>query len=170
MKLKRYLGMGVFGWIVLVILALISLLILVLIFFEARKVYWDHEVKNMCEKDGGATVFEQVHLSQEKYKQLGGVNETIPVPPERYKKDSPYFARTITSEIREWDPEVKKLTTEIVRRKDKKVLGIEIIYMRIGGGISLGIAHPSSFSCRDVAGVKLGIEKRIFVIDGIRDE
>jgi hypothetical protein len=165
-KFKQHAGMGVLGWIVSIPLILIGVLILVMIFFEARKVYWDHEVKRMCEEDGGATAFEKVQITQEEYKELGGINGTIPVPAERYKKNSPYFARTTTKIIREWDPEVKKRVTEIVKSSDGKIIGKQINYSRIGGGVSFWIVHPSSYSCRDVPGIELDVEKQIFIIDG----
>jgi len=163
---KQYIGLGLIGWIVAIPVLLIGLVILAVIFYEGRKAYWDYRVTEMCKMDGGATVFENIRISQGEYKRLGGINGAIPVPAEQYKKDSPYFARTVTQEIREWNPEVKKWTTEIIRNTDEKVLGIEIIYMRIGGDTPTGILHPSSFSCRDVAGVKLGIERQIFIING----
>lgn len=50
---KQYLGLGLIGWIVAVPLGLISLLILVIGFYEGRKAYWDSKVREMCEKDGG---------------------------------------------------------------------------------------------------------------------
>ncbi len=163
---KQCLGLGVIRWILSIPLTLILLLILVVGFYEGRKAYWDHRVTQMCEKDGGATVFESINISQDEYKKLGGINGAIPIPPERYKKDSPYFDRTDTKKIHEWNPEVIKRKTEIIRSADGKILGKQITYSRIGGDTPTGIMHPSSFSCRDVAGVKLRIVRQIFIVNG----
>ena len=163
---KQNSGFGIIGWIVMIPVLIIVILILIAGFYEGRKAYWDHKVKEMCEKDGGATVFENVRISQEEYEKLGGINGTIPVPSERYKKDSPYFDRTVTEKIHEWNPEVIKWTSEIIRSVDEKILGKQITYSRIGGDIPTGITHPSSFSCRDIAGINLHIVRQIFIVDG----
>jgi hypothetical protein len=163
---KKHSGFGVIVWIVMIPLLIIAVLILTVGFYEGRKAYWDHKVREMCEKDGGATVFEKVHISQDEYKRLGGTNGVIPVPAEPYKKDSPYYARTVTQIIREWNPEVKKRTTEIIRNADREVIGKQIIYSRVGGDFPTIIGHPTYFSCIDVKGISLDIEKQIFVIYG----
>ena len=158
-------GLGMIGWIISIPLLLIGLLILVVIFFEGRKAYWDNKVMELCKEKGGMTVFEKVHLSEDEYKIIRGEQGTVHIPLEKYKKDFPYFARTVRQVIHEWDPEVIKRTTEIIRNSDGKVLGKYIRYSRIGGNIAL-IAHPSSFSCRDIEGFETDITRKIFIIDG----
>ena len=171
MKLKKQnAGFSLVRWIVLtpVVLIIVAIIAVILAigFYEGRKAYWDNKVREMCEKDGGATVFEKVHISQDEYTRLGGKNGIIPVPSEQSRKDSLYFYRTVAHRVREWNPEVKKRITEIIRSADGKVLGKQITYSRIGGDTPTGITHPSSFSCRDVAGVQLDVERQIFIIEG----
>lgn len=156
-------GIGLIGWMLAIPLFLLALVILVIFFYEGRKAYWDYQVTKMCKKDGGATVFENIKVSYFEYMNLGGVNDAIPVPPEEYKNDSPYFARTVRQDIREWNPEVKKRITKIIRDVDGAILGMQISYSRIGG--DLIALHPSSYSCRNVEGISLDIEKQIFIFD-----
>lgn len=133
--------------------------------FPGSKAYWDTKVKEMCEKDGGAQVYERVDLSSNDYQILGGTNGVIPVPLEGSERVGPYFARTTTIKIHDGSPEVTKHTTEIVRRSDGKVLGRNIIYSRIGGDFPDLISHPSYFSCNDVASVRTDIERQVFVVE-----
>ena len=161
---KKSVGLSLIGWAVAIPFTFILLLIFTIGFYEGRKAFWDYKVTKMCEADGGATVFENVKITQEEYERLGGINGTIPVSPEKYKKDSPYFDRTVSEKIHEWNPEVIKRTTEIIRSADEKVLGKQITFSRIGGDTPTGIGHPSSFSCRDVEGIKLRIVRLIFTV------
>ena len=164
---KECLGMGLIGWIVAIPALLVGLVVLIFILCEINKAYWDNRVTKMCKEDGGATVFEIINISQDEYKKLGGINGAIPIPSERTKKDNdPYFAKRKKQYLNEGNPKVIKRITEIIRRDDKKVLGILTSYSRIGGDIPTGIAHPSSFSCRNVEGVSLDIEKQIFIVNG----
>jgi hypothetical protein len=39
---------------------------------EFNKAYWDHKVRELCEKDGGVTVYEAIELSPEEFKRRGG--------------------------------------------------------------------------------------------------
>jgi hypothetical protein len=129
-----------------------------------QKAYWDAKVKEMCEKDGGVTVYEVVHLTQSDYGNLAP-DRSIAIPDERSpNKQNPYFARTVTQELNAENPRVVRRETEIIRRTDSKVLGKVIIYSRVGGDMPTGIAHESYFSCRDVSGVRLDIERQIFTV------
>jgi len=130
-----------------------------------RQAYWDAKVKEMCEKDGGVTVYERVEITGDEYKQFGGAEGTIPVPDERLsKRDIPYFSKLSVKEINTEYPRVTRRETEIVRRADGKVLGKVVIYARVGGDFPTGITHATYFSCQDVPGIRLDVEKQIFAI------
>jgi hypothetical protein len=129
-----------------------------------QQAYWDAQVKEMCEKDGGAQVYERVDLSSEDYQRLGGTNGVIPVPLEGPERVSPYFARTTIVKIHDGSPEVTKRTTDIVRRSDGKILGRNIIYSRVGGDFPTVISHHSYFACTDMPSVRTDIERQIFVV------
>src|SRR4051812_12232677 len=67
-----------------------------------RQDYWDGKVKEMCAKDGGVTVFEQVTITrQDALKLFGGS-----FPTKATKLDVPYYGERIETEIRHADPRV----------------------------------------------------------------
>lgn len=45
--------------------ALISLLVLAIGFYEGRKAYWDSKVREMCAKDGGVQIINKLRVSTE---------------------------------------------------------------------------------------------------------
>lgn len=112
---------------------------------EGKKLYWDHQVRQMCEVDGGVEIYEQVEVGREFYKTyaegrglLPGADDGEPL--------SAYYYRRKTRTYREDDPTISQLLTEIVRRRDGKVLAKYVRYARSGGDGSLP-GHPSSFVC-----------------------
>jgi len=58
---KQY-GVSVIKFIALTPLILIGLVVMAFVFTLLNKAYWDYRVKQMCEKDGGVTVYEKVEL------------------------------------------------------------------------------------------------------------
>ena len=134
-------------------------------YVPGAKVYWDARVKEMCLKDGGATVYERVKITPADYQSLRGSGGTIPVPARRFAKpDSPYVADTTISTIHEWGPEVFRLETLISRVADGRVLARQVTYIRRGGDFP-SPSHSSSYSCSDV-GVRLDVERQTFEIVG----
>lgn len=150
------------------ILAPILLVILGFIGTELNKAYWDSRVREMCESEGGITVYETVQLSREEYIEYGGIDGTIPVPNENSSQGTnfPFFASRKRSDIRNGYPEVWTNETIIYRKADAKELGRYVTFTRRGGDFPSGIAAASSFSCRDVSGFRTDFEKQIFTIQG----
>lgn len=132
------------------------------------QMYWDHKVKELCEKDGGVTVYEKVELTKEEYKNFGGANGIIPIPSE----DSPiaekyeYLSKNIEMEINHSDPYVRRMEYIVYRKSDKKIIGRFVNYTRIGGDIDTGISEKTHFSCADMKSISLDIEREIFTIKG----
>jgi len=130
-----------------------------------RQAYWDAKVKELCEKDGGVTVYERVKLTQSEYQRLGGVRGIVPVPQRSTANPgSPFVADTVMTIIRDWGPEVYRRETSIVRVADGKVLARQVTYGRVGGDFP-SPGHPSSYGCREV-GLPLDVEKQTFEIIG----
>ena len=79
---RRMRGASTVKLLVLIPVALVLLLLLVVGFFEGRKAYWDSQVREMCEKDGGVKVFETFPITRSQYFAWGGQDGTrgIPVP------------------------------------------------------------------------------------------
>jgi hypothetical protein len=124
--------------------------------------YWDQRVKEMCEKDGGVTVYENVQLTAEEFKRLGGTEAGIALPTEDAKRDFPYFMETTYTNIRDQNPQVLRLETVVKRRSDGKILGRSVYYSRSGGDLPTGVLHGSSYGCPQ----QLGLSKQIFQVKG----
>jgi hypothetical protein len=163
---KKQNGIGIIKLLVSMPLLLIGLVILAFIYTEINKSYWDYRVKGMCELDGGVIIYESVILTQEEYEKYGGKNGAIRVPLKNSSSASryPYLKTNLNYIERESNPSVIKREFIVYRVSDNKKLGKMITYSRNGGDFPTGIAHPSGFSCRDVAGIDLNIEKQIFLI------
>ena len=128
-------------------------------YVPGQQLYWDAQVKEMCEKDGGVTVYETIELSEEEYKRLGGIYGGLPIPDERSDRSNhPYVRERIESRIREANPEVVRTEELIKRRSDGKLLARSVSYSRRGGDFPTGLAHDSSFSCPQQA----QLSKQIF--------
>lgn len=154
-------GSTLFTTIFLIPILLIGSALAYFGFCEARKAYWDHQVKLMCEKDGGVKVYEQMQISQEEYKRLGGQQGDIPI----YSKSSaapsdPFFTEEMTVYLRRSDPEVRRSETIYKRRSNNSILGRYVYYARIGGDFP-SWAHPSSNGCSFPNG---GISKQFIQI------
>ncbi|MDT3735114.1 MAG: hypothetical protein ROZ00_02700 [Denitratisoma sp.] len=110
-----------------------------------RKIYYDAQVNRMCRADGGVRVYETVKLPTEKFDKWGNIR--LPEKTQAKATDDFYYqAETIY--LRQGDPTIVRMHTQVIRRNDGKVLGEAIRYGR-GGGDLPGPWHPSSFTCPD---------------------
>lgn len=160
---KQCLGMGLIGWVVAIPVVLV---VIAFLFCEANKAYWDHKVTEMCEKDGGVTVYENVTLTQEEYERNDGKNGVIRVMSESTSKNNHQYAWSNTDTvINETNPYVRRSEYITYRKSDKKELGKWITYSRRGGDLPIGF-HPSSFSCSDIPNFEKNITKKIFSYKG----
>jgi hypothetical protein len=117
-------------------------------YVPGAKNYWDEQIKQLCSQDGGTTVYEQIELSREEFKRLGGIERAIPIPNEDSPSVGyPYVRRLIESKLNESNPEVIRSETQVIRRSDGKILGKAVRYSRRGGDFPTGIAEASSFAC-----------------------
>jgi len=162
---KNQRGVGVIKLVFLIPLVLIGLVVLLYIYTELNKSYWDYRVKQMCEKDGGVTVYETVELTSEEYIRLGGFKGSIPVPSETASYAEKYlYLSTFEKEIiHKSNPRVYRWESAVYRKLDRKILGKVISYHRGGGDLPTIIGHPSGFDCKDM-NIKLDVEKKIFSI------
>lgn len=130
------------------------------------QVYWDHKVKELCEKDGGVTVYEHIELTQEEYERNDGENGVIRVMPESTSLANHEYAWKSETSIINDDPYVRRTEYITFRKSDKKELGKWVTYSRRGGDAPTGISHPSSFSCSDIADFERNITQKIFLFKG----
>jgi hypothetical protein len=101
-------------------------------YLPGENVYWDARVDELCQKDGGITIFETVELPTAEYERyLRGGELWLPSAfgPNATRPDPIYARRTLTS-LRTGNPHVTKSTLSIVRGSDHKVLATRIAYSR----------------------------------------
>jgi hypothetical protein len=108
-----------------------------------EKMWLDHQVREMCAKDGGVKVFETVELTPDLIDWAGRISipdkaKAKPSDKYYYESDKYYYLKG--------DPEMSRKHHRIVRSSDGKVLGELIRYGR-GGGDLPGPWHGSSFMC-----------------------
>lgn len=144
-----------FKWI---LLSPVIVLILVIVFCEVNKAYWDHKVKKWCMTDGGVKVYENVFLSKSDYEKL-----IAPLYKKNYG-DYIYHRVIFKDEVFNKDPLVWRSEQEIVRFIDKKSLGVQVNYSRRGGDFPTGFVHESHFGCGKVNGINMDIIGSIFII------
>jgi hypothetical protein len=117
-------------------------------YLPGRQVYWDNQVRELCAKDGGFTVYERIELTREEYERLGGLNQGLPIPDEGIAKPGfPYVREEVRTTLREANPRVMRGETLIKRRSDNKVLARSVRYWRTGGDLPTGLAEESNFIC-----------------------
>lgn len=131
------------------IAALVALLILILLlivgFYEGRKMYWDWQVREMCAKDGGIKVYETVKLPADMFNQWHQPYFYRPSQGENALGQEYVFINQ-SNYLRQGDPDLWRTHITVVRRSDMKILGESTSYSRRGGDVP-GPWHPSSFGC-----------------------
>ena len=150
-------GASVLKILLLVPVALVLVIVLTVVFFEGRKAYWDHRVREMCEKDGGIVIIEHVHVTAEQAAALPRNGGFYGVAPESLmKSEEMVFSRTKQLVLKGGSPSVFRYETEIVRRSDRKIVGRVVEYGR-GDGDFPSYAFPSSFHCPEYTRVAAAI-------------
>lgn len=128
-------------------------------YVPGQQTYWDEKVKEMCERDGGVRIYEQIVVSPSQAASLPKVGEFLAVMPESLAKpEQPAFIRTRRTQLREGNPSVFRYEQEIIRRSDQHVVGLAVSYTR-GGGDVLPLDHPTAFSCPELTRTYEGIHK-----------
>ncbi len=127
-----------------------------------RNMWLDHQVRDMCAKDGGVKVYETVELTPDLLDWAGRI--WIPFREEAKKTDK-YYMEMEKYYFLKGNPRVMRSTYRIIRKIDGKILGKSIFYSRGGGGLS-GPWHTSRFTCPDPAGESPGLSTLIFRGEG----
>lgn len=116
---------------------------------EARKVYYDWQVRKMCAKDGGVTVVESVALKRAEYDALLNQFGKLDIPSRGKEPAGAVLVHVDKYEyFRESNPRVARYELSVLRAADNKILGTRVSYSRVGGDFLA--FHPSIFSCPSV--------------------
>jgi hypothetical protein len=134
-----------------------------------RQAYWDARVREMCNKDGGVRVFEQIHISKAEIDLLGRVDGKIAVPAKRLAHPkSTIFAENKITHIRASNPAVWRSEWAVVRREDRVVVAQWVSYVRVGGDPPT-YAHPSTFICPNPGEITSDLQE-LFVVEEFNNE
>jgi hypothetical protein len=129
-------------------------------YVPGAKSYWDQQVEGLCKADGGITVYEEVHLTQQEYKALGGNDWGLAIPGQQFAAPGyPYIREELHTIINASNPEVGRGESIIRRRSDGKILGRSVQYWRRGGDLPTGLAHGSHYICPQYAQLSKDIFK-----------
>lgn len=129
------------------------------------KAYWDAKVKEMCKKDGGVRIYEQIVVTPSQADALPRLGGFLAVLPESVaKSDEPAYSRSRQVQLRPNNPSIIRYEKEIVRRADQGVVAHAVRYGR-GGGDAFVLDHPSTFSCPTETQIYEGISK-VYRIEG----
>lgn len=144
------------------ILSLVVLCMLYFIPYKINQYIVDLKVTELCQKDGGIEVFEQVILSKEAYEKNEGRRGSIAIFPESNTKDKhDYFFSVYNEIIGKSDPQIKMRLSTTYRKIDMKIMQVRKNYYRRGGDAPT-FSHLSSFSCLDVQNVKSRYETKFY--------
>lgn len=155
--------MSILGTLFAISVFLLVLILLALGFYEARKAYWDYQVRGMCEKDGGIKVYETVKLPPEKFNEWGQVNFYHPTQKERALGSEYKFKEKITV-LKTGDLSFLRYHHQVFRRSDNRLLGETTSYGR-GGGDLPGPWGGSNFHCPTTSSSsEIALFKNIFIL------
>ncbi len=116
-----------------------------------KQLWLDHQVRELCAKDGGIRVYETVTLPPEKFNQWGQPNFYMPNQGENALGVEFVFKQATHDYYKRGNSKVIRNLYQVFRRSDKKLLGEVVIYGR-GGGSLFGPWYGSSFNCPAIAG------------------
>lgn len=156
----RQRGASVIKALFLIPVGLVILLALVLAYYEGRKAYWDYQVQEMCEKDGGIKVYKTIGLPADKFNEWGQPNFYKPANGKNALGDE-YIFISGTQYYRKGNPQVARYYVQVVQRRDGEVLGESISYGR-GGGDMPTPSYGSSYHCPEEYG-DIPLLTRIFI-------
>ena len=138
-------------------------------YVPGAKSHWDSKVREMCKKDGGVTIYQQVHVSKDEISRhvLPTSAGRLSVTTKRLAHpDAPVYAIDKIATIREGNPIVRRIETDIVRRRDGAVVAKLVRYARLGGDFPLGITEGTSFVCPDPHVLDAELSDRLFIVEG----
>lgn len=139
-------------------------------YVPGQQSYWDAQVREMCAKDGGVTIFEKIRISKSDINRrvlpstvdgrLGVAIKELAHP------DSPvYGIEKITHFHQEKNLSVSRRELSVIRRIDQVVVARQISYGRFGGDFPTGIVHDSSFGCPDLGTMAARLAE-LFIVGG----
>lgn len=137
------------------LIALLSFILLVGCagYVPGHQTYWDVQVKEMCEKDGGVRIFEKLRVTEKDLvfldKLLDGKID-VPDKSSAHQNSLAYSEFKLTTVHAKGNLLVDRAESIILRRADQVVIARWVVYKRSGGDFPTGLAYDSSFTCPDL--------------------
>ena len=115
--------------------------IVVLTSCEQAKV--DAQMEELCKKDGGMQVYQKVAFPSDHFTEYGDIKffETWNTSKGGYRFKSSH------ENLKSNKPTLTRRTYSVVRESDSRILGVYVVYSRIGGDIIWRPGPDSSKSC-----------------------
>jgi hypothetical protein len=131
-----------------------------------RQAYWDAQVKEMCDKDGGVKIFEKLRISKPDIDLLGRIDGKIAVPSKNSAHpNAPVYSELKITSIRDANPRVFRSESVIIRRADQTILARWVAYSRSGGDFPTGLSEGTSFNCPDLKAITSDLQQ-LFIVEG----
>jgi len=141
-------------------------------YVPGRQTYWDHQVKELCEKDGGMTILERIRISRADVER--GIQPRVWILGKRFigaavrelaHPDALVHYEENHTVIREMNPSVGRTELVFIRRKDGATIGKYVYYGRGGGDFPTGLTHDSSFLCPTTTEMAAATDG-LFIVEG----
>ena len=158
---------GLLGWI---LLFPIFMVILFVVFTVLNKAFWDYRVDQMCEVDGGDTVYKKMFFDREEYiKNFGLPERGIEAHwvSSRDHVNYSILSRDEKTMIRRGFTEISRIEITIFRASDKEVLAKSISYHRGGGNIPF-VASPGH-SCGGDLNIAPLLSRTVFLKEKVNE-
>jgi hypothetical protein len=165
-------GLKVWKWLVLspfiIIVVLIGLLLVAFVSTALNRAFWDYRVDQLCEVDGGDTVYKKMFLDKEEYTK----NIVLGVVIAPREGSSGSIGHSVLSKhektiFRRGFIELSRVETTIFSALDKDVLAKSISYHRGGGNIPF-VASPGH-SCGGDLNIGPLLSRTVFLREKTND-
>jgi len=121
----------------------------------------DEEVRQLCAKDGGIKVYEQIKMPPEMFDNFGVL--VLPDATDVQPLGGRFVLKEETKYYRTGNPSSRQEHVQIIRSSDGRVLGEFTSYHRVGGDLP-GPWHDSTFVCPPDIGTAL-LKRSVFQIE-----
>ena len=125
----------------------------------------DEEVRQLCAKDGGIKVYEQVTMPPEMFDKFGVI--ILPDATDTQPLGSQFVLEEETKFYRTGSPSLRREHAKIIRNSDRRVLGEFTSYHRVGGDL-IGPWHDSTFACPPDIGTA-SLKRSVFQVERTKD-
>ena len=164
---KQY-GVSVIKLLFLIPVTLIGLVVLFYVYTEMNKAYWDYQVKQMCEKDGGVNVYKKTLIKEIESASIPHINGAISIPPKPlWKEGLPFFTEDEDEKLKESNPSIRRSKRIVKLAGTGEIVGVIVSYHRVGGDFPLIISHHSSFRCPSSREI-YSSQSKFYSIDGAK--